>query len=109
MPAPARTLESQFRLLDLPPKRPKPFLVPPPPPPETGEREAVRQLRAQFDPAMASKIVSATELMRSLEKSRREEVLATTIIALDELLGGGLRRGKVIELTARRAAGRFSI
>ncbi len=110
MPAPARRLDSQFRLLDLPPKRrPGPVLVPAPPPPEPGQREAVRQLRAQFDPAMAAKIISATELMRSLEKERREEVLPTTIEVLDGLLGGGLRRGKVIELAARRAAGRFSI
>ena len=33
----------------------------------------------------------------------------TTLSAIDTLLGGGLQRGKLVELVSRRAAGRFSI
>jgi hypothetical protein len=69
----------------------------------------VRQLRATLDAAVARKIVSGSELIRALEKARREDSLPTTLDAFDALLGGGLQRGKVVELVARRAAGRFSV
>ncbi|HEY3054577.1 MAG TPA: hypothetical protein VGK31_01465 [Thermoanaerobaculia bacterium] len=69
----------------------------------------MRSLRAALDPAIARKVSSATELIHALEKTRREDCLPTAIDALDALLGGGLRRGKVVELVSRRAAGRFSI
>lgn len=109
MAAPARPLASQFQLLDLRPSQPKPVLVPPLQPVEIEQREAVRNLRASLDPLIARKVTSATELIRALEKTRREDFLPTSIDAIDSLLGGGLRRGKVVELIARRATGRFSI
>jgi RecA DNA recombination protein len=109
MAAPARRLTTQFQLLDLRPSRSKPTLLPPLPPVEIEQREAVRNLRAALDPAIARKVTSATELIRALEKTRREDFLPTTIDAIDSLLGGGLRRGKVVELVSRRASGRFSI
>ncbi len=73
------------------------------------QAEAVRNLRAALEPAIARKVVSATELLHALDRVRRDDVLPTSMDALDQLLGGGLRRGKVVELVARRAAGRFSI
>jgi hypothetical protein len=109
MTATARRLSSQFQLLDLRPSRSKPTLLPPLPPVEIEQREAVRNLRAALDPAIARKVFSATELILALDKTRRDELLPTTVDAIDSLLGGGLRRGKVVELVARRAAGRFSI
>lgn len=109
MAAPARPLHTQFQLLDLRPSRSRPTLLPPLPAVEIEQREAVRNLRAALDPAIARKVTSATELIRALEKTRREDILPTAIDAFDALLGGGLRRGKVVELVARRAAGRFSI
>ncbi len=109
MAAPARPLSSQFRLLDLRPSQAKPVLVPPLQPVERGQREALRNLRASLDPAIARHLTSATELIRALDKTRREDFLPTTVDAIDTLLGGGLRRGKVVELVARRATGRFSI
>ena len=109
MAAPARPLHTQFQLLDLRPSRSGPTLLPPLPAVEIEQREAVRNLRAALDPAIARKVTSATELIRALEKTRREDILPTAIDAFDALLGGGLRRGKVVELVARRAAGRFSI
>jgi hypothetical protein len=53
--------------------------------------------------------MNATELIRALEKTRRDETLPTTLDAFDTLLGGGLPRGKMVELTGRRGVGRFSI
>ncbi|HEX2060128.1 MAG TPA: hypothetical protein VHK90_05265, partial [Thermoanaerobaculia bacterium] len=42
-------------------------------------------------------------------KARRDQSIPTTLAPFDELLGGGLPRGKMVELTGRRGAGRFSI
>ena len=111
MAAIAPRLQTQFQLLDLKPttSRIKPVLVPPPPPVEPGQSEAVRHLRSTLDVAIAARVTSATELMRALDKSRRDESIPTTLPAIDTLLGGGLRRGKVIEIVARRASGRFSV
>lgn len=54
--------------------------------------------------------MNATELIRSLENTRRDEQLPTTLTPFDQLLGGGLPRGKMVELTGRRnTAGRFAI
>ena len=105
MAATARRFSSQFSLLDLKPRQPKPTLVPPLPP----VAEAVRNLRAALDPAIARKVVSATELIQSLDRIRRDDVLPTSIESLDTVLGGGLKRGKVVEVIARRASGRYSI
>lgn len=109
MAATARRLSWQFQLLDLKPSRPLPTLVPPPPPVEPRQSEAVRRLRAALDPALARKVTSATELIRALEKARRTETIPTTLAPFDMLLGGGLQRGKVVELITRRASGRFSV
>ncbi|HJW93501.1 MAG TPA: hypothetical protein VJ901_07780 [Thermoanaerobaculia bacterium] len=86
-----------------------PILVPDPPPVEPGEREDVRRLREGLEIAVRSKVMSATELIRALAKQRRDDLLPTTLEPLDALLGGGLPRGKIVELSGRRSAGRFSI
>ncbi len=109
MTALAPRLDWQFQLLDLDPSRPAPTLVPPPPPVEPGETPAFRQLRALLDPSVASKVRSGAELLRHLSHHERNEILPTTLGALDALLGGGLQRGKLVELVSRRAAGRFSV
>ena len=81
-----------------------PTLVPPLP------REDIRQIRAALEARIAAEVTSATELLHALENRRREELLPTTLDAFDKLLGGGLPRGKVVELAgSRRSAGRFSI
>jgi hypothetical protein len=109
MPVPARRLDWQFQLLDLAPSRPAPTLVPPPPPVEPGESLALRQLRATLDPALARKVRTGAELLRYSANSGSTPIIPTTLSALDSLLGGGLQRGKLVELVSRRAAGRFSI
>lgn len=67
------------------------------------------QLRASLQTTVAAKVMSATELLHALDRTRRDEILPTTIDAFDALLGGGLPRGKMVELTGRRTCGRFSV
>lgn len=88
---------------------PRPVLVPDPLPAQPVENEAVASLRAQLAGTAAAKLVNGSELIRALEKARRDESIPTTLAPFDTLLGGGLPRGKMVELTGRRAAGRFSI
>jgi RecA/RadA recombinase len=54
-------------------------------------------------------MMNASELIRALEKERRNEAIPTTLAPFDELLGGGLPRGKMVELIGRRSTTRFSI
>jgi hypothetical protein len=115
MPATARSFVRQTSLLDLEADHPKPTLPAPPPAvepplqPESLQREAVARLRASLQGTAAAKVMNATELLRALEKEHRDELIPTTLDPFDELLGGGLPRGKMVELTGRRGAGRFSI
>jgi hypothetical protein len=69
----------------------------------------LRELRATLEPAVAARIRSGAELLRHTANTERTSILPTTLEPLDALLGGGLPRGRLIELAARRAAGRFSI
>ncbi len=109
MAATAPKPDWQFQLLDLDPGHPTPTLVPPPPPVEPGESEALRQLRKALDPRIFAKVRSGAELLRHAANTERSSILPTTLDAVDALLGGGLPRGKMVELVARRGAGRFSI
>lgn len=112
MTATARSLDFQFGLLDLQrvtePQRPRPSLVPDPQTVESPQREEVRLLRANLQASIGAKVMNASELIRALEKTRREESIPTTLAPFDALLGGGLPRGKMVELTGRRGVGRFS-
>ena len=88
-------------LFDLQPERtPETPLV-------TPVRDDVARLRASLEGKIAAKVSSATELIKALAKERREESIPTTLAPFDALLGGGLPRGKMVELTGRR--GRYSI
>lgn len=108
--ATAPHVDWQFQLLDLRPGRPAPTLVPPPPPVEPGESAAFRSLRGVLDPGVAARVRSGAELLRrAANNTERPEILPTTLAPLDALLGGGLERGRLVELVSRRAAGRFSI
>lgn len=109
MAAPAPLLDWQFQLLDLKPSRPAPILVPPPPPVEPGESQAMRELRASLGKTIAARVRSGAELLRRAANSGTTSAIPTTLAAIDALLGGGLQRGKLVELVSRRASGRFSI
>ena len=53
-------------------------------------------------------VSNGSELVRS-KSHIRVEVTPTRIESFDTILGGGLLKGKIVELTARRSSGRFSI
>src|SRR3989442_631427 len=92
----ARRLDAQHPLL-LPRKlEVVPVPLPPPPPPRP-------RPSPPLPPAIAAKLTSGAELVRSLARQRREEVIPTTFAAVDALLGGGLARGKMTELAGRGA------
>lgn len=77
---------------------------------ESGLSTRLADLRASFAGTAAAKMMNATELVRALAKEKRDGSIPTTLSAFDELLGGGLPRGKMVELIGgRRTAGRFSI
>jgi hypothetical protein len=76
---------------------------------EPGQSAALRQLRALLDPTVQAKVRSGAELLRHTANTERSSILPTTLDAVDALLGGGLPRGKMVELVSRRGAGRFSI
>jgi hypothetical protein len=103
MVASARSVATQIRLL----KPSIPYLLPDPPSVESLASEAVNRLRTAFDPAIARQISSGAELLRSLNRHRREDVLPTSIGAVDALLDGGIVRGKMIEISGRGT--RFSM
>lgn len=110
MTAAAPSLDFQVPLLDLrPAPRLRPILVPDLQPVETPLRDDVQRLRASLQGTAAAKITNATELLRALEKARRDETIPTTLAPFDTLLGGGLPRGRMVELTGRRGIGRFSV
>ncbi|MGH9459046.1 MAG: hypothetical protein ACRD2J_15540 [Thermoanaerobaculia bacterium] len=83
--------------------RPRPVEAPSPPP---AEREDVRQLRAALG-EHAREVVSGRELLGRVEKASRG-ALATGVGPLDALLGGGLPKGKLIEMIGARSSGRWS-
>ena len=103
MTATARRLESQFRL----PSTAVPVLVPPLPSVESAASEAVKRLREGLEERISGRLMSGTKLIEALDRRRRDQVVPTTLPAIDVLLDGGLPRGKMIELAGRGA--RFSI
>ena len=100
----ARRPDTQFQLLEAP-QILKPLISPQVV--ESGQCEALRNLRASLEASIAAKLTSGSELVRAVARQRREEILPTTIEPLDALLGGGLARGKMTELAGRGT--RFSI
>lgn len=69
---------------------------------------APARLRASLPAQLAATISSGLELAQHARRQRRA-TMPTTVGAIDELLGGGLPKGSLVELSARRSAGRFSI
>jgi len=107
--ATAPLIDWQFQLLQT--SHPAPTLVPPPPPVEPVEPgSALAQVRATLEASVAAKVRSGAELLRrAANNTERPELIPTTLEAFDALLGGGLERGKLVELVSRRATGRYSI
>jgi len=88
MAASAQRLESQYRL----PTGAIPILLPPLPAVDSGMSETVKALKS------AHRLATGTELVEALERRRRNQVVPTTLDAVDKLLDGGLPRGKMTEV-----------
>ena len=93
MAATARRLESQFQLL----QPTIPVLLPPLPAVDSGVSEALKALKGTRG------LITGTELIEALERRRRNQVVPTTLEAIDRLLDGGLARGKMTEIAGRGA------
>jgi hypothetical protein len=65
-------------------------------------------VRAALPDEVRRAVGRASELCRRRTQPLREAFLATSVAAVDELLGGGLPRGAMVELVGRGSCGRFS-
>ena len=99
MIAPAGSLATQVRLL----KPSLPYLLPTPPPVDSPLPRVLEGL----DPDVLRHLSSGTDLLHALNRRRREDILPTSIAAIDALLDGGMARGKMLEIAGRGA--RFSV
>ncbi|HEX5760365.1 MAG TPA: hypothetical protein VF121_14345 [Thermoanaerobaculia bacterium] len=61
------------------------------------------------DHPLRGAIRSGAELVRARREAGEEPPLATAVPALDRLLGGGLPRGRLVELLGGPSGGRFSL
>jgi hypothetical protein len=85
-------------------ERPRP--VPPPVPTQPPEREELARIRELLGD-QAGQVWSGKEHIRRAEREIRS-VLPTGLDAVDRLLGGGLPKGKLLEIAGTRTAGRWS-
>ena len=67
------------------------------------------RLRPSLPEALRSRLRSARELARELRDAAGEGPFPTAVPALDRLLGGGLPRGRLVELVGSRTSGRLSL
>lgn len=95
----ARRLESQFRLIPAA----APVLLPPLPSVDSAASEALKELREGLERRISAHLTSGTELIEALDRRRRNQVVPTTLEAIDALLDGGLPRGKMTEIAGRGA------
>src|SRR5258706_16242942 len=80
---------AQYQLLVADELRPKPVLLPHPPSVESLAADAVRQLRAGLEASIAARLTSGSELVRSLERRRRDESLPPPLPPIDAPPRGG--------------------
>ncbi len=74
-----------------------------------GSSRSLQEVWDGLPPELQRSLHSASELGRRRRGELREEPLPTMVTALDELLGGGLPRGALVELVGRRSSGRFAM
>ena len=76
--------------------------------PHTDPSSALARLRMLLPPEMTSQVSSGRDLAQA-RRNRKERIAPTTVAALDKLLGGGLPKGRLVEIASSRSSGRFSI
>ncbi|MDX1582787.1 MAG: hypothetical protein R3338_04230, partial [Thermoanaerobaculia bacterium] len=81
----------------------KPRLVPPP----AGMSETALRLLEELPDSLGRTIRSGRELVRA--KEHQTDRFDSTVEELEVLLGGGLRRGRLTQITGARSTGRFAI
>ncbi|MGA7991657.1 MAG: hypothetical protein WCC53_09520, partial [Thermoanaerobaculia bacterium] len=62
-----------------------------------------------FPPEIASQLTTGADLADRARGNRRPATLPSRVPALDRLLGGGLPRGTLVEMSGHTSSGRFSI
>jgi len=72
------------------------------------DRPALRLLGAEAARELAGRLHSGREIARRQEK-RRRDAFATGVAPFDQLIGGGLPRGRLVELVGRPGSGRLSV
>jgi hypothetical protein len=101
MAASAHALALQFRIVEAEPEVEESL--------PGVERDDVRELRNSLRDSVKARVLNGTELIQALAQRQRNQTLPTTLDAFDTLLGGGLPRGKMVEVVGRRSTGRFSL
>ena len=76
--------------------------------PEVATEADAGTVRATLPEEMRRAVCRASELNRRRAETLHEAPLATSVTAFDEVLGGGLPRGTLVELVGRGSCGRFS-
>jgi hypothetical protein len=74
----------------------------------TGAAAGAGAVRATLPDGVRRIVCRASELSRRRADELHEAPFMTSVAALDEVLGGGLPRGALIELVGRGSSGRFS-
>jgi hypothetical protein len=80
----------------------------PEPKPDSTTETGVGTVHATLPDEIRRAVCRASELSRRREETPHEAPLATSVTNLDEVLGGGLPRGALVELVGRGSSGRFS-
>lgn len=70
---------------------------------------ALTMVTAALPNSLRGMVKSARELIHEEHDAPPQQYLATLLPAFDELLGGGLPHGELVELVGRRSSGRFAI
>ena len=80
----------------------------PEPRPDTTTETEAGTVRAMLPDELRRTVYRASELNRRRAETLHEAPLATSVATFDEILGGGLPRGAMVELVGRGSCGRFS-
>ena len=76
--------------------------------PDTATETDAGTVQATLPEEVQRVVCRASELSRRMAETLHEAPLATSVAILDEVLGGGLPRGALVELVGRGSSGRFS-
>jgi hypothetical protein len=74
----------------------------------TPEAPSLFKVRELLPAPLRSTVHSGRKLLPENKASGEDPPLPTTIKAIDDLIAGGLPRGRLVELTGERSSGRFS-